>query len=133
MKYLTLTIDYTYNSYLGLICHTCNSVNILQIGKLRLNTRTVETRKGITGCGVENSLYKQIALNKAIYFLPSFNPVNLGTLLSFTRFFRKLSNLVLLYSVIFWPETSTFTLPSFTKNRVATTTRHPLYPPMLCL
>ena len=74
----------------------------------------------------KNSLCKQIALNKAskaIYFLPSFNPVNLGTsvLLGFSE---KLCNPVLLYSVIFWPESSTFTLPSFTKNRVATTATH---------
>jgi len=85
---LLLTI---YNAYL--IWHTCNAVNILHIGKTRLNTWTIETRKGITACGVGKSLcYKQIALNKA--FLPSFNPVNLGTLLSFTRFpEKKLSNL----------------------------------------
>jgi len=76
----------------------------------------------------KNSLCKQIALNKAIYFLLSFNPVNLGTLLSITRFFRKPSKLVLLYSVIFWPESSTFTLPSFAKNRVATTNGGSFFP-----
>ena len=91
---------------------------------------SIETRKGIMDVKWKDSLCKQIALNKAIYFYPVLTQLTYVLYSVLLGFSEKLSNLVLLYSVIFWPESSTFTLPSFTKNRVATTSVicHPRHP-----
>ena len=78
-----------YNAYV--ICHTYNAVNIGLIYKLVNSDLTHEQKKH-----AKEYLYVEwkivfVSRQHLIkqYILLSFNPVNLGTLLSFTRFFRK--------------------------------------------